>query len=100
MVLPQHAQHALLPMPAAELVPDDRVSVQAGLDVGPLQALAACANDGHLVYDGRLAGLVLAGLASGCNSGTLSACAGRVYIPCLTSSRQTQSESTIMWLAF
>lgn len=96
MVLPQHAQHALLPMPAAELVPDDRVSVEAGLDVGPLQALVACADNGHLVHDGRLAGFVLAGLASGCNSTTLSACAGRVSIPCLTSSRQTQSKSTIV----
>ena len=68
MVLPQHTQHALLPMPAAELVTNDRVPVKAGLDVGPLQALASSADDGHLVYDGRLTGLVLAGLAPCCNS--------------------------------
>ena len=72
VVLPQHAQHALLPMSAAELVPDDRVPVEAGLDVGPLQALAAGADDGDLVDDGRLAGLVLAGLSPGCNSRTQS----------------------------
>ena len=36
MVLPEHTEHALLPMPAAELVTDDRVAVQAGLDVGSL----------------------------------------------------------------
>lgn len=99
VVLPQHTQHALLPVPAAELVPNDRVSVETGLDVSPLQALVACANDGHLVYDGRLAGLVLAGLPPGCNSRTLSACAARMYIPCQTSSRQTQSVSAIMLLA-
>ena len=66
VVLPQHAQHALLPMPAAELVTNDRVPVEAGLDVGPLQALASCADDGHLVNNGCLAGLVLTGLPPCC----------------------------------
>lgn len=68
MVLPQHAQHALLPMPAAELVTNDWVPVEAGLDVGPLQALASCTDDGHLVNNGCLTGLVLTGLPPCCNS--------------------------------
>ena len=55
-------------MAAAEFVTNDRVSVKTGLDVGPLQTLASSANDGHLIYDGCLASLVLAGLASSCNS--------------------------------
>ena len=70
VVLPQHTEHALLPMPAAELVTNDRVPVEAGLDVSPLQALARRADNSHLVYNGRLAGLVLAGLAPCCNSKT------------------------------
>ena len=60
MVLPQHAQHALLPVAAAELVPNHRVPVEARLDVGPLQALARPPHNGHLVHNGGLAGLVLA----------------------------------------
>ena len=70
VVLPQHTQHALLPMPAAELVTNDRVSVEAGLDVGPLKALASGTDDGHLVYDGCFTGLVLTGLAPCCSSRT------------------------------
>lgn len=54
MVLPQHTQHSLLPVATAELVPDDRVPVEAGLDVGPLQALTGSP------HNGSLTGLVLA----------------------------------------
>ena len=60
VVLPQHTQHPLLSVPAAELVPNDWVPVEPGLDVGPLQPLAGCAHYGHLVNDGRLTGFVLA----------------------------------------
>jgi len=60
VVLPQHAQYSLLPVATAELVPDDRVPVEAGLDVGPLQALAGSAHNGHLVHNGSLTCLVLA----------------------------------------
>ncbi len=66
MVLPQHTQHSLLPVPTAELVPNDRVPVQAGLDVGSLQALAGRAHNGDLIHNGRLTGLVLARSASSC----------------------------------
>ena len=59
MVLPQHTQHPLLPMPAAELVTNDRIPIEAGLDVGPLKALASSANDGDLIHNGRLTSLVL-----------------------------------------
>ena len=55
-------------MPAAELVTNDRVPVEAGLDVGPLQALASSANDGHLVYNGCLTRLVFTGLTTRCSS--------------------------------
>ncbi len=60
MVLPQHTQHSLLPVATAELVPNDRVPVEAGLDVGSLQALAGSAHNGHLVHNGSLTCLVLA----------------------------------------
>ncbi len=60
VVLPQHTQHSLLPVATAELVPDDRVPVEAGLDVGPLQALTGSPHNGHLVHNGSLTGLVLA----------------------------------------
>jgi len=47
-------------MATAELVPNDRVPVEAGLDVGPLQAFAGSAHNGHLVHNGCLTRLVLA----------------------------------------
>ena len=52
MVLPQHAQHTLLPVATAELVSNDWIPVQAGLDVHLRQCLAAGANDGDLVNNG------------------------------------------------
>ena len=52
MVLPQHAQHTLLPVATAELVSNDWVPVQAGLNVHFGQCLAAGANDGDLINNG------------------------------------------------
>lgn len=52
MVLPQHAQHPLLPMATAELVSNDGIPVQAGLDIHLGQRLAAGANDGDLINNG------------------------------------------------
>ncbi len=60
VVLPQHTQHSFLPVATAELVPNDRIPVEAGLDVGPLQALAGGAHNGHLVHNGGFTCLVLA----------------------------------------
>lgn len=59
VVLPQHTQHSLLPVAAAELVPDDRIPVETGLDIGSLQALAGSPHNGHLVHNGGLTCLVL-----------------------------------------
>lgn len=54
MVLPQHTEHTLLSMPAAELIPDDGVPVEPGFDVDLGQGFAAGANDGDLINNGSL----------------------------------------------
>lgn len=106
MVLPQHTQHAFLPMPTAELVAYDWVSVEAGLDVGPLQALAGRAHNGHLIHNGCFTGLVLAGPASSCNSssqlmlmrirqGSLTTSIART-ICCITAGSLSQRHVSVM----
>lgn len=74
MVLPQHAQHALLPVPTAKLVPNDRVSVQPGLDVDLGQGLAAGADDGDLVHNGSLLSLLPALPLTLCRATTILSC--------------------------
>ena len=81
MVLPQHAQHALLPMPTAELVPNDRVSVQPGLDVDLGQGFAAGANDGDLVHNGSLLSLLPALPLTLCRATTLSVTLWQSSVP-------------------
>ena len=68
MILPQHTQHALLPVSAAELVPNDWIPVEAGLNVDLPQRVLRSANDGDLIHNGSLASLVLGGLGRVCKA--------------------------------
>lgn len=47
-VWPQYAEHSLLAVPAAELVTDDGVAVEAHLDVGTLHQPRLVTNQRHL----------------------------------------------------